>query len=130
MIASLHKRPTFNIQLSTSNLESEFDVGSWAFGVFLCSEFCPNRCMIGGFFSFPRIAIDSCRSAFSRQGFARQNHVDTQSAIFRKRKHPIIPPGKKAAFLVMQSQRVPETGLAELAECFSFAIRTHDRFAP
>src|SRR6266403_1799260 len=116
MIASLHKRPTFNIQLSTSNSESEFDVGCWMLSV--------------GRFSIPRIAIDSCRSAFSRQGFARQNHVDTQAAIFRKRKHPIIPPGKKAAFLVMQSQCVPEPARAQLAECFSFAIRTHDRAPP
>src|SRR6266403_204315 len=33
MIASLHKRPTFNIQLSTSNSESEFDVGCWMLSV-------------------------------------------------------------------------------------------------
>src|SRR5438128_7975170 len=66
------------------NPNSAFAIQHWAFGVFLFLKLCPDWRMIGRFFSFPHVAIYSCRSTFLRQGFARQNRVDPQAAIFGK----------------------------------------------
>src|SRR5260370_39738105 len=49
---------------------------------------------------------------------------------FRKRKHTIIPPGKNARFLRMQSQRVAQTDSAELLKSGALTVRAHDRAAP
>lgn len=56
MFASLHKRRTSNAQRPTSNSESEFDVGR---STFLDIKLRPHRGMIGRFFAFPHLNIDS-----------------------------------------------------------------------
>src|SRR5260370_16524940 len=76
-------------------------------------EFWPNRRVIGRIFTFAHLAIDSRSRTSFGESFARQDSIDPQPAIFRKRKHPIIPPGKNAGFLRVQSQRVPQTDLTD-----------------
>ena len=93
-------------------------------------KFRPNRSVIGSFFAFAHFAIDSRGGAFSRKRFARENRVDAQAAIFRKGKHPIIPPTKKTALPTMEPQRVDQANIAQLPEGGALAIGAHDCTAP
>src|SRR3981081_4650451 len=93
-------------------------------------KFCPNRRVIGRFLSFAHFSIDPGGDALFGEGFACQNGVDAQSAIFWKRKHPVIPPAEISTFFVMQPQGVDQTDVAQLPEGRALAVRAHDSAAP
>src|SRR5438128_2061600 len=86
--------------------------------------------MIGRLLAFAHFAVDSGGGAFFRKRFVRQNRVDAQTTILRKRKHPIIPPAKKTALLTMKPQRVDQTDITQLPEGGALAIGAHDCTAP
>ena len=71
-----------------------------------CCEFRPHRSVIGRIFSSTHFVVDSRRDAFFRQGFACQNGVNAQAAIFFEGAHLIVPPAEQLPLLVMDSERV------------------------
>src|SRR5947199_8693128 len=86
--------------------------------------------MIGRVFSSTHFAIDPGSAAFFRQRFACQNSVYAQSTIFFEGAHLIIPPAEKFSFVVMDSKRVEQAEVAQIAKSGAFAIRSHDGPVP
>src|SRR5205823_13049364 len=66
------------------------------------------------FFAFAHLAIDAGGRAFLCKRLVNQDSIDPQAAVFLKRKHPVIPPGKNAGLLRMQSQRIAQTDFTKL----------------
>src|SRR6266404_3189943 len=97
---------------------------------FLLLKFGPDRCVIGWFLALAHFAVYPGSGTLSRKRFVCQNRVDAQAAILRKGKHPIIPPAKKTALLMMKPQRVDQTDITQLPEGGALAIGTHDCTAP
>src|SRR5947199_3594966 len=124
------ERPTFNAQRPIQNPNWTLDVRRLASGVFLIFELGPNWGMIRGLFPFAHFAIDSGIYAPLRQAFTCKDCVDTQSTIFFKCAHLIVPPTEEPAFSMMQTKRVAQVQFIKLAESPSFILRAHDRAAP
>src|SRR6266404_3530321 len=93
-------------------------------------ELCPDGGMIGRIIAFAHFAIDPHGGATFGQGFACEDRIDTESAIFLKRQHPIIPPTKKTAFDMMDAKGIAQTHLFERAKSGAFFLRTHNGAAP
>ena len=72
-------------------------------------KFCPYRSVIGRLFAFSHFAIDARVGANRGERFAGKDRVDTEAAVLRKRKHPVIPPTEKIRFAMMQTKRVDKT---------------------
>ena len=84
--------PTPSAQRPIQNPSSMLDV--WCRGSSILSiKLRPYRRVIGRFFSFPHVAIDSGGDAFIREGFAGEDRIDPQPAIFWKGEHPVYRSG-------------------------------------
>ncbi len=86
--------------------------------------------MIGGLLAFAHLSLDPGIGAARRERFAREDRVDTQSTVFRKGKHPVIPPGEQIRLLVMQTERVVQTRFTQLLKGGALAVGAHDRAPP
>ena len=56
--------------------------------------------------------------------------IDAQAHVPAERSRAIIPPGKLAAFLMVQAKRIRKSPAFDFVERSAFSLRTHDPFLP
>src|SRR5215831_731965 len=93
-------------------------------------DFRPHGRVIRWVPALAHFALDPRVRARRGQRFPGQNSINAQAAIFRKRKHSVIPPAEDPWLRMMQAQRIRQAYGAERAKGGAFAIRTHDSAPP